>query len=84
MKTLYRIGQIVPSSNITMETEIPAILQAPIGASSCRARLKCNLVHMIWVDQAYLLFLADGADEQPSRFPVRVPVYASLASLSLT
>src|SRR5712664_3566070 len=28
MKTPYRIGQIVPSSNITMETEIPAMLQA--------------------------------------------------------
>src|ERR1700745_3832793 len=28
MKTLHRIGQIVPSSNITMETEIPAMLQA--------------------------------------------------------
>jgi maleate isomerase len=28
MKSLYRIGQIVPSSNITMETEIPAMLQA--------------------------------------------------------
>ena len=27
-KTLYRIGQIVPSSNITMETEIPAMLTA--------------------------------------------------------
>ena len=27
MKT-YRIGQIVPSSNITMETEIPAMLRA--------------------------------------------------------
>ena len=24
----YRIGQIVPSSNTTMETEIPAMLQA--------------------------------------------------------
>ncbi|MCH2559532.1 MAG: Asp/Glu racemase, partial [Alcanivorax sp.] len=24
----YRIGQIVPSSNITMETEIPAMLTA--------------------------------------------------------
>lgn len=24
----YRIGQIVPSSNITMETEIPALLRA--------------------------------------------------------
>ncbi|QKJ86865.1 Maleate isomerase [Paramixta manurensis] len=28
MSTLYRIGQIVPSSNITMETEIPAMLTA--------------------------------------------------------
>jgi hypothetical protein len=28
MKSLYRIGQIVPSSNFTMETEIPAMLQA--------------------------------------------------------
>src|SRR5712671_6637193 len=24
----YRIGQIVPSSNVTMETEVPAILRA--------------------------------------------------------
>lgn len=28
MKNSYRIGQIVPSSNTTMETEIPAILRA--------------------------------------------------------
>ena len=28
MKELFRIGQIVPSSNITMETEIPAMLRA--------------------------------------------------------
>ena len=28
MQKIYRIGQIVPSSNTTMETEIPAILQA--------------------------------------------------------
>ncbi|HEV7611777.1 MAG TPA: hypothetical protein VGO37_07885 [Steroidobacteraceae bacterium] len=27
MKTSYRIGQIVPSSNVTMETEIPAMLR---------------------------------------------------------
>jgi maleate cis-trans isomerase len=27
-KTNYRIGQIVPSSNTTMETEIPAMLRA--------------------------------------------------------
>jgi hypothetical protein len=46
---------------------------------------------MIWVDQAYMLLLADGADEELSRFPVPVPFYASLsvrrsrsASLSLT
>lgn len=28
MKQTYRIGQIVPSSNVTMETEIPAIFRA--------------------------------------------------------
>lgn len=28
MKNTYRIGQIVPSSNVTMETEIPAIFRA--------------------------------------------------------
>jgi len=28
MTALYRIGQIVPSSNVTMETEIPAMLRA--------------------------------------------------------
>lgn len=28
MQKLYRVGQIVPSSNITMETEIPAMLRA--------------------------------------------------------
>lgn len=28
MKKTYRIGQIVPSSNVTMETEIPAIFKA--------------------------------------------------------
>lgn len=28
MEKIYRIGQIVPSSNTTMETEIPAMLQA--------------------------------------------------------
>lgn len=28
MSKLFRIGQIVPSSNATMETEIPAMLRA--------------------------------------------------------
>ena len=28
MTRTYRIGQIVPSSNTTMETEIPAMLRA--------------------------------------------------------
>ena len=28
MSKIYRIGQIVPSSNTTMETEIPALLRA--------------------------------------------------------
>lgn len=28
MQRMYKIGQIVPSSNTTMETEIPAMLKA--------------------------------------------------------
>jgi len=28
MKSNFRIGQIVPSSNTTMETEVPAMLRA--------------------------------------------------------
>lgn len=32
MKTFYRVGQIVPSSNTTMETEIPAMLRMREGA----------------------------------------------------
>ena len=28
MKKNFKIGQIVPSSNVTMETEIPAMLKA--------------------------------------------------------
>jgi len=31
MQKLFRIGQIVPSSNVTMETEIPAMLRAREG-----------------------------------------------------
>ncbi|RDE09066.1 Asp/Glu racemase, partial [Pelagibacterium lacus] len=31
MVTRYRIGQIVPSSNVTMETEIPGLLRAREG-----------------------------------------------------
>ncbi|MEL0322633.1 MAG: Asp/Glu racemase, partial [Gammaproteobacteria bacterium] len=28
MSRVFRIGQIVPSSNVTMETEIPALFRA--------------------------------------------------------
>ena len=33
-KSVYRIGQIVPSSNTTMETEVPSMLR---GARNCSA-----------------------------------------------
>src|SRR5260370_3495703 len=44
-ETAFRIGQIVPSSNTTMETEIPAILRASSAGSrftfhSSRMRMK--------------------------------------------
>ncbi len=45
METALRIGQIVPSSNTTMETEIPRILRASVAGSrftfhSSRMRMK--------------------------------------------
>lgn len=49
MKDLYRIGQIVPSSNVTMETEIPAMLRArelvrPERFAFHSARMRMNTV----------------------------------------
>ena len=46
-KTLYRIGQIVPSSNTTMETEIPAMLRAreAIEAERVGDGLDVDVVH---------------------------------------
>ena len=44
MSRLYRIGQIVPSSNTTMETEIPAILRA--REALCPERFTCHSSRM--------------------------------------
>ena len=45
MRTQYKIGQIVPSSNVTMETEIPAMLAVrqlrPVDIHQLEASLAC-------------------------------------------
>ncbi len=53
-KTHYRIGQIVPSSNITMETEIPAMLRARETIAPERFTFHSSRMRMKKVTQAEL------------------------------
>lgn len=46
MKSSYRIGQIVPSSNTTMETEIPAMLRAREGVEPERFTFHSSRMRM--------------------------------------
>ena len=43
---VYRIGQIVPSSNTTMETEIPALLRAREGVAAERFTFHSSRMRM--------------------------------------
>ncbi len=53
-KQLYRIGQIVPSSNTTMETEIPAMLRAREGVEPERFTFHSSRMRMKKVTQEEL------------------------------
>jgi maleate isomerase len=85
-KTLKRIGQIVPSSNTTMETEVPAILRAReiagIGAEtftfhSSRMRMKKVTKHELEaMDRDSIRCAAELADA-----PVDVVGYACLVAI---
>jgi len=46
MNSLYRIGQIVPSSNITMETEVPAMFRAREAIRSERFTFHASRMRM--------------------------------------
>jgi maleate isomerase len=68
----YRIGQIVPSSNTTMETEIPALLRARERVSPERFTFHSSRMRMKQVTQEELAAM-DAESERcaPERPPPR-------------
>ena len=84
-KRMFRIGQIVPSSNTTMETEVPAFLnrhaaeQGDLGFTfhSSRMRMKhVNLAELAAMDQDSHRCAAELADA-----PIDVAGYACLVAI---
>lgn len=62
MTRIYRIGQIVPSSNTTMETEIPAILRAREALSPERFTFHSSRMRMKTVDRKELAAMDRDSD----------------------
>jgi maleate isomerase len=84
MKTLYRIGQIVPSSNITMETEIPAMLQARQLIRPERFAFHSSRMRMNEVSKDELAAMDDQSDRcalELSDAQVDVMGYACLVAI---
>lgn len=61
-KRLYRIGQIVPSSNTTMETEIPAMLRAREGVAPERFTFHSSRMRMKHVTKEELARMDADSD----------------------
>jgi len=61
-RTQFRIGQIVPSSNITMETEIPAMLRAREGVLPERFTFHSARMRMKHVTQEQLAAMDADSD----------------------
>lgn len=71
-----RIGQIVPSSNTTMETEIPAMLRAREGIRPERFAFHSSRMRMKRVSQAELAAMNQeglrcAAASSPRKAPAR-------------
>ena len=62
MKTAYRIGLIVPSSNTTMETEIPAMLRAREGLLPERFTFHSSRMRMMEVTAEELAAMDRDSD----------------------
>lgn len=62
MSKIYRIGQIVPSSNTTMETEIPAILRAREAVEAERFTFHSSRMRMQHVTKEELAKMDAGSD----------------------
>src|SRR5918992_5237252 len=58
----YRIGQIVPSSNTTMETEIPALLRAREGVAPERFTFHSSRMRMKKVTKEELAAMDADSD----------------------
>lgn len=61
-QTKYRIGQIVPSSNVTMETEIPAMLHRREAVAPERFTFHSARMRMKEVTQEQLLAMDNDSD----------------------
>src|ERR687895_2462823 len=59
---VYRIGQIVPSSNTTMETEIPALLRAREGVAPERFTFHSSRMRMKKVTKEELAAMDADSD----------------------
>jgi maleate isomerase len=62
MSKIYRIGQIVPSSNTTMETEIPAILRAREAVEAERFTFHSSRMRMQHVTKEELAKMDSDSD----------------------
>jgi maleate isomerase len=84
MKTSFRIGQIVPSSNITMETEIPALLRGREAASPERFTFHSSRMRMKHVTKEELAAMDRDSDRcalELSDARVDVMGYACLVAI---
>lgn len=84
MKTTFRVGQIVPSSNITMETEIPAMLQSRHTIHPERFTFHSSRMRMKKVTKEELEQMDQQADrcaEELSDARVDVMGYACLVAI---
>ena len=82
--TNYRIGQIVPSSNVTMETEIPALLRAREGVSPERFTFHSSRMRMKKVTKEELAAMDAASDRcalELSDAKVDVMGYACLVAI---
>ncbi len=84
MKTAYRIGLIVPSSNTTMETEIPAMLRAREGVLPERFTFHSSRMRMMEVTQEQLAAMDRDSDRcalELSDARMDVMAYACLVAI---
>ena len=82
--SVYRIGQIVPSSNVTMETEIPALLRAREGVFPERFTFHSSRMRMKKVTKEELVAMDGDSDRcalELSDAKVDVMGYACLVAI---